>query len=310
MKQVTFNQVVSRGCGLDVHKKVVVATIDGEGIRKVTKEFGTFTSSLTELRDWLLEHGITHVAMESTGVYWKPVYHILEPTGMKVWIVNARHVKYVPGHKTDKKDSSWLCKLLLAGLLKPSYIPPREQRELRDLTRYRKKLIESVAANKNRINRILEDCNVKLSSVMSHTSGVVAIKLINKMIDGIQITMEDIDHVYHHKLHASKEELFEACNGYITDHHVFMLQTIRDNIDSTETDISKIDIRIKDMLSSYDNVLELLKEVPGLNTKNVEDLVAEIGLDMSVFPNEKHLCSWVGIAPGNNESAGKKKADG
>jgi len=307
MKQVTFNQVVSRGCGLDVHKKVVVATIDGEGIQKVTKEFGTFTSSLTELRDWLLEHGITHVAMESTGVYWKPVYHILEPTGMKVWIVNARHVKYVPGHKTDKKDSSWLCKLLLAGLLKPSYIPPREQRELRDLTRYRKKLIESVAANKNRINRILEDCNVKLSSVMSHTSGVVAIKLINKMIDGMQITMEDIDHVYHHKLHASKEELFEACNGYITDHHVFMLQTIRDNIDSTETDISKIDIRIKDMLSSYDNVLELLKEVPGLNTKNVEDLVAEIGLDMSVFPNEKHLCSWVGIAPSNNESAGKKK---
>jgi len=118
MEQVTFNQVVSRGCGLDVHQKVVVATIDGEGIRKITREFGTFTSSLTELRDWLLEHGITHVAMESTGVYWKPVYHILEPTAMKVWIVNARHVKYVPGHKTDKKDSAWLCKLLLAGLLR------------------------------------------------------------------------------------------------------------------------------------------------------------------------------------------------
>jgi len=157
MEKVTFNQVVSKGCGLDVHQKVVVATIDGEGIRKTTREFGAFTSSLTELRDWLLEHGITHVAMESTGVYWKPMYHVLEPAGMTVWLVNARHIKYVPGHKTDKKDSAWLCKLLLAGLLKSSYIPPREQRDLRDLTRYRRKLIESVASNKNRINRILED---------------------------------------------------------------------------------------------------------------------------------------------------------
>lgn len=309
MEQVTFNQVVSKGCGLDVHQKVVVATIDGEGIRKTTREFGTFTSSLTELRDWLLEHGITHVVMESTGVYWKPVYHILEPTGMKVWIVNARHVKYVPGHKTDKKDSAWLCKLLLAGLLKPSYIPPREQRELRDLTRYRRKLIESMAANRNRINRILEDCNVKLSSVMSNTSGVVATKLIDKLIDGKQVTKEDIDHVYHHKLQASREELFQACNGYITEHHIFMLQTIRADIASIETVISKIDARIKEMLSPYDNVIELLKEVPGLNTKSIEDLVAEIGLDMSVFPNEKHLCSWAGISPGNNESAGKKKVD-
>lgn len=309
MEEVKFEQVVSRGCGLDVHKKVVVATIDGEGIRKVTREFGTFTSSLTELRDWLLEHGITHVAMESTGVYWKPVYHILEPTGMKVWIVNARHIKYVPGHKTDKKDSAWLCKLLLAGLLKPSYIPAQEQRELRDLTRYRKKLIESVSANKNRINRILEDCNVKLSSILSSTSGVVGTKLIDKLIDGYQVTMEDIEEVYHRKLQASKEEIWEACNGFITEHHIFMLQMIRKDISSTETVIAEITVRIKELLSPYDNVLELLKQVPGLNAKTVEDLVAEIGLDMSVFPNEKHLCSWVGISPGNNESAGKKKAE-
>jgi transposase len=309
MTQVSFDQVVSKGCGLDVHQKTVVATIDGDGIRKVTREFNTFTSSLTELRDWLLEHGITHVAMESTGVYWKPVYHILEPTDITIWIVNARHIKYVPGHKTDKKDSAWLCKLLLAGLLKPSYIPPREQRELRDLTRYRKKLIQSIAANKNRIDRILEDCNVKLSSVMSHTSGVVATKLIDRLIDGKQITMSDIDEVYHRRLHASKEELLEACNGYITGHHIFMLQTIRSDSAATEGIISQIDTRIKEMLAPYDSVLALLKEVPGLDTKSIEDLVAEIGLDMSVFPNEKHLCSWVGIAPGNNESAGKKKAD-
>jgi transposase len=308
MEEVRFDQVVSRGCGIDVHKKVIVATIDGVGIRKVTKEFNTFTRSLTELKDWLLEHGITHVAMESTGVYWKPVYNILEPSGIKIMLVNARHVKYVPGHKTDKKDSAWLCKLLLAGLLKASYIPPKEQRELRDLTRYRKKLIENIAANKNRIQRVLEDCNIKLSSVLSDTGGVVGTKLINRLIDGKQISLQDIDEVYHRRLQASKEDLFEACQGLVDPHHVFMLQTIRQDIASTESVISKIDIRIKEMLSPYENVLELLKQVPGLNTKSVEDLVAEIGLDMSVFPDEKHLASWVGIAPGNNESAGKKKA--
>jgi transposase len=139
---------------------------------------------------------------------------------------------------------------------------------------------------------------------MSHTSGVVATKLIDKLIDGKQITIEDIDSVYHHRLHASREELLEACNGYVTEHHVFMLRTIRDDIAATEAVISKIDKRIKNMLAPYDNVIELLKKVPGLNTKTIEDLVAEIGLDMSVFPNEKHLCSWVGIAPGNNTSTG------
>jgi transposase len=172
--QVSFNQVVSRGCGIDVHQKVVVATISGDGLKKETREFGTFTRSLTELKDWLLENGITHVAMESTGIYWKPVYHVLEPTSLKVWIVNARHIKNVLGHKTDRQDSAWICKLLLAGLLKPSYIPAREQRELRDLTRFRTKMIQNVASEKNRIIRILEDCNIKLSSVVSSTQGVVA----------------------------------------------------------------------------------------------------------------------------------------
>ena len=307
--QVTFKQVVSRGCGLDVHKKVVVATIDGEGIKKQTREFSTVTSSLKELRDWLLEHGISHVAMESTGVFWKPVYNILEPAGLTVWIVNAAHVKYVPGHKTDKKDSAWLCKLLLAGLLKPSYIPAKEQRELRDLTRYRTTLIQSNASNKNRIIRILEDANIKLSSVLSSTSGAVGTKLINKLCDGMEVTMQDIEEVYHKKLEASKEEIYEACQGFITEHHVYMLQLIRKEIAETEQTIESLSKRIKEVLSPYDNALELLKKVPGISSKSVEDLVAEIGLDMSVFPTEKHLASWAGMAPGNNESAGKKKAE-
>ena len=308
--QVSFKQVVSRGCGLDVHKKVVVATIDGEGIKKQTREFDTITSSLKELRDWLLENRITHVAMESTGVFWKPVYNVLEPAGLTVWIVNAAHVKYVPGHKTDKKDSAWLCKLLLAGLLKPSYIPAKEQRELRDLTRYRAKLVQSNASNKNRVIRTLEDANIKLSSVLSSTSGVVGTKLIDKICEGKQITMQDIDQVYHKKLGASKDEIFEACQGFVTAHHIYMLQLIGQEIDNTLRTIESLDQRIKEVLSPYDNVLELLKKVPGISAKSAEDLVAEIGLDMNVFPTEKHLASWAGMAPGNNESAGKKKADG
>ncbi|WP_286855763.1 MULTISPECIES: IS110 family transposase [unclassified Proteiniphilum] len=305
--QVSFTQVLSLGCGIDVHKKMLVATISGEGLRTETREYGTVTRSLTELKDWLLENGVTHVVMESTGVYWKPVYHVLEPSGLTVWIVNARHVKNVPGHKTDKKDSRWLCKLLLAGLLKPGYIPAREQRELRDLTRYRKKLVQDISSNKNRIIRILEDCNVKLSSVLSDTSGVTATKLIDKLCGGKEITMADIDEVYHKKIGASKEDLLEACNGYITAHHIYLLGTLRGNNAHLACLVGELDGRIRQVLAPYDNALALLREIPGLNRKSVEDLVAEIGLDMDVFPDEKHLSSWVGVSPGNNESAGKKK---
>lgn len=309
MAEVRFPSVVSRGCGIDVHKKVVAATIDGTGLRKETREFNTFTSSLTELKEWLLANEVTHVAMESTGVYWKPVYNVLESSGLKVWIVNARHIKYVPGHKTDKADSAWICKLLLAGLLKPSYIPAREQRELRDLTRYRTKLIQHIASEKNRIQRILEDCNIKLSSVLSDTSGVTATKLIDLICEGKTITMEAIESIYHGRLQATPEELYEASNGLVGEHHIYMFGVIRQDIAQTEIIIKDLNIRIKNILSEYENVLELLKGIPGLSTKSVEDLVAEIGLDMSVFPTEKHFASWAGMCPGNNESAGKKKVD-
>jgi len=284
----------------------VVATINGGGLKRSTREFGTFTSSLTELKDRLSGNGITHVAMESTGVYRKPVYHVLEPSGIKVRIVNARHVKNVPGHKTDKKDSARLCKLLLAGLLKPGYIPPKEQRDLRDLTRYRKKLVQDIASNKNRIIRILEDCNVKLSSVFSDTSRVTAAKPTDKLCEGKPVTMQDINAVYHKKTEASKEELWEACNGIVGEHHVYLLQTIRTNTRDIETLIEELNQKIKEALSPYENALERLWEIPGLSRKTVEDLIAETGLDMDVFPTEQHLCSRVGVSPGNNESAGKK----
>lgn len=307
MAEVTFPQLIQRACGIDVHLKVVVATIDGLGITRETRSFKTFTSSLNELKEWLLSNGITHVAMESTGVYWKPVYKVLEGSISNVWIVNARHIKNVPGHKTDKMDSEWICKLLLAGLLKPSYIPPKEQRQLRDLTRYRNKLIGHIASEKNRSMRILEDCNIKLSSVVSNTSGVTATALIDMLCEGKKLTLEDIESVYHGRLAASPQELLEACTGFVEEHHIYMLQMIRKDIEQTQKLIDDLSTRIKNLLSKYDNALELLKEIPGFNTKVVEDLVSEIGLDMSHFPSEKHLSSWAGLSPGNNESAGKKK---
>jgi len=308
-QNIEFKQIVARGCGIDVHKSVLVATIDGEGLKRETREFSAFTSSITEMKEWLVENKITHVAMESTGVYWKPVFNILEDSPLKVWVVNARHIKYVPGHKTDKKDSKWICKLLLAGLLKPSFIPPKEQRELRDLTRYRKKLAQQISAEKNRIVRILESCNIKLSSVLSDTCGVVATKLINILCKGEKVTMQEIDQVYHKKLQCTKEELLEACNGCITPHNVYLIQLVQDNIEAIQKSVEKLNLRIKAMLLSYEDVCELLKGIPGLDTKTIEDLIAEIGLDMSVFPTEKHISSWAGISPGNYESAGKKKAE-
>jgi transposase len=309
MSEIGFTQVVSRGCGIDVHQKLVVATIKGEGLKSQTREFNTFTSSLTLLKEWLLSEGVTHVAMESTGVYWKPVYRILECDELRVWIVNARHIKYVPGHKTDKKDSAWLCKLLLAGLLKPSYIPRKEQRILRDLTRYRKKLVEQNASEQNRLLRILEDCNIKLSSVLSHVSGVAGTKLVDKLCNGEPITMSDVEQVYHWRMQSSREDLYEACQGFVESHHIYLLRTIKANIVHTESTILDINRQIRYLLEPYQHRVEQLREIPGLDRKTVEDLIAEIGLDMSVFPTEKHLASWVGICPGNNESAGKKKVD-
>ena len=245
--------------------------------------------------------------MESTGVYWKPVCYILEDVMPNVRIVNARHIKNVPGHKTDKMDSEWICKLLLAGLLKPSYIPPKEQRQLRDLTRNRNKLIQHVVSEKNRIMRVLEDCNIKLSSVVSSTSGATATKLNGWLCEGKLITQKDIESTYHGKQFATLEELLEACTGFVEGHHVYMLQMIRYDIDQITVLIEELGARIREVLSKYDNAIELLKEIPGFSDKVMEDLVAEIGFDMSEFPSEKHLTSWAGICPGNNESAGKKK---
>lgn len=308
MAAVEFTQVVSHGCGMDIHKEVVVATVRRPGFPQETKECNTFTSSLTELRDWLMSLGITHVAMESTGVYWKPIYNVFEGYIPNVWIVNARHMKNVPGRKTDKMDSEWICQLLMAGLLKPSFIPPRLQRELRDLTRYRRKVIQMVSANKNRIIRTLEDGNVKLSSVLSDTSGKTATKLIEMLCDGKELTLQDIEDVRHSRCHHSAEEMLEACTGYMNDHKRYMLQRIRDCNLKLKEEIAELDSRIKAILAPFSEPMERLREIPGVEGRTCEEIIAEIGLDMSQFPTSASLCKWAGMCPGNNETAGKKKS--
>lgn len=307
-EKVEFEQIVEKGCGLDVHKENVVATIRGKGIVTQTRSFSTYTRSLISLRHWLLKHGITHVAMESTGVYWKPVYNILGEQ-FKIILVNARHVKNVPGKKTDQNDSQWLAKLLIAGLLKGSFIPNRNIRELRDLVRYKTKLTNQISSEKNRIIKILEDANIKLSSVLSDIFGVTGQKILKDIIAG-DYQPEKLLHHVHGKVQKSREEIKEAITGNVTSHHRFMLQTILESIDKIEDTIIKLDFQISKQTAEYGIELELLDSIPGVDKDGAICIIAEIGADMSVFPDQKHLAKWAGMCPGNNESGGKKKVVG
>src|SRR5699024_880338 len=296
---IEFEQVVARGCGIDVHKSLIVATIRGTGIREETRNYDGFTESIEKMRDWLLDKGITHVAMESTGVYWKPIYNILE-ADFEILLVNARHIKNVPGHKTDKKDSKWIAKLLLSGLLKGSFIPPKNIRELRDLTRYKRKLVQQVASEKNRIQKVLEDANIKLSSVVSNMSGATATKIIDAMISG----EEDIAFLLkfrHGRMQASKEELAASLKGAITDHHRFMLRTIKESIQDKEKTIKKLATHIEEHVKANEHTLdaELLSTIPGVGKEAAQEIIAELGTDMNEFPDEHHLTSWAGMSPGN-----------
>ena len=305
-EKVEFEQVIERGCGLDVHKETVTATIKGEGIKQETREFSTYTRSLISLRDWLLKNGITHVAMESTGVYWKPVFNILGEH-FQIILVNARHVKNVPGRKTDQLDSQWLVKLLMAGLLKASFIPIKKIRELKDLVRYKTKLTRQVSSEKNRFVKILEDANIKLSSVLTDIFCVTGMKMIREIIECDYDPDKLLYHV-HGSVKKSRSEIQEAITGYVTDHHRFMMQTILESIEKTEDIIAKIDSQIAEQTKEYGLEIELLETIPGVGHDGAIGIISEIGVDMSVFPDEKHIAKWAGMCPGNNETAGKKKS--
>lgn len=305
---IEFEQVVERGCGIDIHKSVLVCTVQGKGIKTETRSFDAFTGSILQLREWLLSLSITHIAMESTGVYWKPVYNILEGD-FEIVLVNARHLKNIPGDKTDKKDSRRIAKLLLAGLLKGSFIPPKPVRELRDLTRIKRRIIEQIASEKNRTHKFLEDANIKLSSVVSSLSGVVATKMIDAIIEG-EGDPERLAKLRHGKMKATEQELIGALTGNLTDHHRFMLSLVKRSINDKQRLIDDLDKQIDSKLKENEMVLdaELLSTIPGVDKESAAYILAEIGNDMERFPDEQHLASWAGLCPGNNESAGKKKS--
>ncbi len=299
-----FPRIIERGCGLDVHQRTVVASIKGKDIVERTQTFGTFTEELEELIGFLQNEGVTHIAMESTGVYWKPVYYVLEEY-FEVLLVNARHIKNVPGHKTDKKDSEWIAKLLLSGLLKGSFVPREDIRELRVLHRHRRKLIGERTAEKNRLQNILEDANIKLGSVVSDVFGVSGMAIISAIAAG-EKDPDKLANLAKGSLAGKKDELKKALYGRITEHHIFMLRLILDSIEHINKQILLIEIRIDKYLAPMLADVELLMTIPGVSKQVATGILAEVGNDMGHFASHKHFASWAGVCPGNNESAGKK----
>lgn len=296
--------ILDRGCGLDVHKDTVVATIKGSDFDTETKTFLTFTDDLYDVVQWLQSHSITQVAMESTGVYWRPVYAVLEDY-FHILLVNARHIKNVPGQKTDKKDSEWISKLLLSGLLKGSFIPAQHIRELRELYRHRRKLIAMRTAEKNRLQNILESANVKLRSVVSDVFGVSAMEMVRSMAKGQSdpLLLASMAKGSLVKKHA---ELIKALTGKVTDHHRFMLTLILQSIDHINLQIAQSEAQMEQYARIMYRELELLETIPGVSSKVALGIVSEIGTDMTQFATHQNLSSWAGVCPGNNESAGKK----
>jgi len=302
--------LVERGCGLDVHQATVVAclliVLKSGKVHKQVRTFGTITRDLVDLREWLLSEGCTHVAMESTGVYWKPIYTILEGA-FEIVVANAQHVKKVPGRKTDVKDAEWIADLLCHGLLRASFVPPKPIRELRDLTRYRRKLVESQAAERNRLLKVLETANIKLASVATDVFGVSGRLMLRALIEG-KATTQEMAELARGRLRQKIHELEPALEGKLEDHHRFLLRLQLERLEAAEKDLTVLEQCIQEKLKPYAALLALLKEIPGVDWTLAAAIIAELGVDMSVFENVSQLASWAGVCPGVNESAGKRKS--
>ncbi|MEW6698691.1 MAG: IS110 family transposase [Bacillota bacterium] len=298
--------IYQRCCGLDVHKKSITAcVITPEG--KELKTFGTMTDDLVALVQWIKSKGCTHVAMESTGVYWKPIYNLLEMEEIHTLVINAQHFKAVPGRKTDLKDAEWLADLLRHGLLQGSYIPDRKQRELRELVRYRKSLINERAREVNRLQKVLEGANIKLSSVASDVLGVSGRSMIEAIIHGIN-DPKFLVGLARGRMKSKKEQLEKALTGLIGPHQRMLLAVQLEHIDFLDQQIALLDQEIEERMRPFEEALVLLDTIPGVGRRAAEQILAEIGLDMERFPSAAHLASWAGMCPGNNESAGKRKS--
>jgi transposase len=270
------------------------------------RTFDTTTRELVNLRTWLLAEGCTHAAMESTGVYWKPVYAVLEGA-MEVVVANAQHVKKVPGRKTDVKDAEWLADLLCHGLLRSSFVPPKPIRELRDLVRYRRKLVQSQAAERNRLLKVLEDSNIKLASVASDVFGLSGRLMLRALIEG-RATPQEMAVLAKGKLRKKIPELELALEGNLQEHHRFLLELQLQRLEAAEKDLATLEQRIQQKLEPYATQLQLLDEIPGVDWTVAAVIIAELGVDMTVFQTVSQLVSWAGVCPGNNESAGKRKS--
>lgn len=304
---ITMEVIIDHACGMDVHKDSITACImtpKGKEIRT----FPTKTVFLLQLIDWIKEHGCTHVAMESTGVYWKPIVNILEAENIEFLVVNAQHMKAVPGRKTDVKDAEWIAKLLRHGLLKASFIPNRIQRELRELVRYRRSMIEERARQHNRIQKVLEGANIKLGSVVSDIMGVSARDMLRAIADG-EDDPEKLASFARRTMKKKKDELELALRGYINPHQRLMIKTILTHIDFLSNQIDMLDQEITNRFTSDQQDIERLDSIPGIATRMAEQILAEIGTDVAnQFRSAAHLCSWAGLVPGHNESAGKRKS--
>jgi transposase len=296
--------------GLDVHKKTVVTAIivpDGKnGLQKETRTFETMTCDLLALSDWLMGYGVTHVAMESTGEYWKPVFNILE-NNFEVLLVNAQHIKAVPGHKTDVKDSEWIADLLRHGLLKASFIPPLGQRELRELTRYRSTFVRERATLVNRVQKVLESANIKLASVATDVLGVSGRAMLEAILQGHSSPTEMAE-LAQKRMRQKRDLLAKALEGRVKPHHRFVLTELLCQIDSLDETIERFNKQIEEYCRPFEEAVVLLDTIPGVGHEVAEIIVSEIGIDMSRFPSADALASWAGVAPGNNESAGKRRS--
>jgi transposase len=302
--------VHSHCAGLDVHKKTVVACVivlEERGVlQKETCTFGSMTSDLLALSDWLMSWGVSHVAMESTAEYWKPVFNLLEHN-FEVLLVNAQHIKAVPGRKTDVKDAEWIAELLRHGLLKASFVPPLGQRELRDLTRSRSAFVRTRATLVNRVSKVLEGANIKLGSVASDVMGVSGRAMLEAIVAG-QSSPEEMAALARGRMRAKRDLLAKALEGRVQAHHRFVLSELLAQIDSLDETIQRFNEQIEVYCRPFEEAVILLDTIPGVGRETAEIIVSEIGTDMSRFPSANHLASWAGVAPGNNESAGKRRS--